>query len=64
MYYNGFSYRDAYRLPVWQRVWFIERINEEIKKSQGQSRSHQSPDERALQGKHRQFMPANQRRFT
>ena len=32
MYYQGFSYRDAYSLPVWQRVWFIERINKELVK--------------------------------
>ena len=64
MYYSGFSYSDAYRLPVWQRIWFITRINEEIKKSQGSSRGHESPDERAWQGKHRPFPPSNQRRFT
>ena len=34
MYYQGFSYQDAYRLPVWQRIWFIERINKEIEKMQ------------------------------
>jgi hypothetical protein len=64
MYYQGFSYRDAYMLPVWQRIWFIERINKEIKASQGQSRAAQSPDQRALQGRHRTTTPANQRRFT
>ena len=26
----GFGYRECYLLPVWQRVWFIERINKEI----------------------------------
>ena len=64
MYYSGFSYRDAYNLPVWQRVWFIERINKEITKSQGQNRGHEAPQDRATQGKHRAFAPSNQRRFT
>ena len=64
MYYSGFSFRDAYRIPVWQRVWFVERIQTEIQKSQGQSRGHEGAEARALQGKHRQFTPANQRRFT
>lgn len=64
MYYSGFSYKDAYTLPVWQRIWFIQRINDEIKKAQGSNRGHESSDSRALQGKHRAFPPANQRRFT
>ena len=64
MYYSGFSYSEAYKLPVWQRIWFIERINAEIKKSQGNSRSHESGEQRQLQGKHRAFAPSNQRRFT
>jgi len=64
MYYQGFSYQDAYRLPVWQRVWFIERINKEIEKMQGANKGYESGDSRQLQGKHRAFPPANQRRFT
>ena len=64
MYYSGFSYRDAYTLPVWQRNWFIKRINDEISKSQGQSRQHEPADVRQWQGKHRAFPPSNQRRFT
>jgi len=66
MYYTGFSYGDAYRLPVWQRIWFISRINDEIKKANGQSRaaSQNTPDARGMQGRARNMVPANQRRFT
>ena len=66
MYYTGFSYRDAYILPVWKRIWFINRINEEIKRANGESRAATSntPDSRALQGRARNMVPSNQRRFT
>ena len=63
MYYVGFSYRDAYRLPVFQRKWFIERVIQEIK-STNSSKSHASQEENALRGKMRTQSPANLRRFT
>jgi hypothetical protein len=31
MYYGGFSYKEAYHLPVSYKRWFIERISKEIK---------------------------------
>jgi hypothetical protein len=70
MYYVGFNYTEAYNLPVWQRIWFIERTNEEFKKAQeAQSDSSRAahantPDHRAMQGRARQQVPANLRRFT
>lgn len=70
MYYGGFSYTDARSLPIFQRVWFIQRINEEFKKANekgdGASRGshHNTPDVRQLQGRDREFVPANLRRFT
>ncbi len=66
MYYCGFSYHDAYHLPIYQRVWFIERINTEIKRANGQSRAatQNTPDNRAMQGRARNMVPSNQRRFT
>lgn len=62
----GFSYVECYNIPVWQRIWFIKRINEEIKKSNGQSKSTQSntPDARAMMGRARSQVPAKLRRFT
>ncbi len=62
----GFSYIECYNIPVWQRIWFIRRINEEIKKSQGQSKDayQNSPDNRALQGRTRHQVPAKLRRFS
>jgi len=70
MYYMGFTYTEAYVLPVWQRIWFIKRIQEEIKQSskneQTQSRAMHmnSPDHRGMQGRHRQHVPSKLRRFT
>jgi hypothetical protein len=67
MYYVGFSFHDAMNLPVWQRIWFIERVIEEFKKSGGeQSKAAHAntPEMRALTGKMRSQTPANLRRFT
>jgi hypothetical protein len=66
MYYVGFSYIDAINLPVWQRRWFIERLVEEFKNSNGQSKAAHSntPDSRAMQGMHHAHAPAKLRRFT
>ncbi len=70
MYYVGFSYGEAYNLPVWQRIWFIERTNEEFRKAnEAQSDASRAahantPDHRTLRGNARQQVPANLRRFT
>ena len=70
MYYMGFTYLEAYMLPVWQRVWFLERINTELKRAnkneQSASRAlHQNSSEtRQLQGRQRGDVPAKLRRFT
>lgn len=68
MYYGGFTYTEAYHLPIWQRIWFIERISKEIKDSgkegEQQSRGHQHPEARALMGRARANVPSKLRRFT
>jgi len=73
MYYMGFTYGECYNIPIWQRRWFIERMNKEIKKTneanngQGaptKSPEHNSPDVRAMMGRYRSMVPANLRRFT
>jgi len=66
MYYMGFSYEEAYNLPVWQRVWFIKRINKELKDSQGQSHAAHAntADSRAMMGRARSQVPSKLRRFT
>lgn len=74
MYYGGFTYTEAYALPVSYKRWYIERISKEIKGSQedpdkpgnGNSRAphHNTPDVAALQGKSRTQVPARNRRFT
>jgi len=70
MYYMGFTYTEAYVLPIWQRHWFIKRINKEIKSSSDEGGSasraahHNTPDARALQGRQRAQTPSRLRRFT
>ena len=70
MYYAGFTYTEAYNLPVAYKAWFIKRIQKELSRSQedggAQSRAlHQNtPDIRALQNKTRTETPSRLRRFT
>jgi len=60
-------------MPIWQRVWFIQRLNEEIervnKANKGQGAptraAHQNtPEARELMGRSRNMVPAKLRRFT
>ena len=66
----GFSYREAYALPVWQRIWFIERINKELKAANDKNDTaskalqHNTPDMRSMQGRSRSQVPARLRRFS
>ena len=69
----GFGYRECYLLPVWQRIWFIERIIKEIQqtnKNNGGEGDHtraahqNDPQTRALLGRQRAQVPAKLRRFT
>jgi hypothetical protein len=30
IYHLGFTYRDAYNCPVWQRFWFINRLKKQF----------------------------------
>lgn len=70
MYYGGFTYKEAYNLPVSYKRWFIERISKELSRSQedGQPRSralHDNPaDVRALTGHSRSESPSRLRRFS
>lgn len=68
MYYIGFTYQDAYNLPIWKRQWFIERTVKEFKASSGdkvatKAAHANTPDQRALMGL-RPDAPARLRRFT
>ena len=70
MYYIGFTYQDAYNLPIWKREWFIGRTIREFKtaadngqQSQSRAAHANSPDQRAMQGL-RPNAPARLRRFT
>ena len=69
----GFSYVEGYNIAIWQRRWFIERIQKEIKKSSEQNDGQPSPthamhqntpDARAMMARHRAMVPAKLRRFT
>ena len=70
MYYMGFTYREAYHLPIWQRIWFLERLNTELKRSSddgdntSRAMHNNTADARALMGRHNPNAPAKLRRFT
>lgn len=78
MYYGGFTYKDAYNIPVWQKKWFIDRIIKELNRSQSPAQDgdtsptfdasralhHNSPQTRELQGMARNQVPSRLRRFT
>ena len=70
MYYMGMSYWEAYNIPVQYRVWFIHRIQQELKRTnengEGNSRAlhHNTPDVRAMQGRGRDSVPSRLRRFS
>jgi hypothetical protein len=66
MYYMGFTYKEAMNLPIWQRTWFLERMQKEMNAAKGQSRAAHSNDSqsRAMSGLQRGETPAKLRRFT
>lgn len=70
MYYGGFTYKEAYNIPVSYKRWFILRLNKELSRSaeggNQQSRAvHQNtPETRALLGNTRSETPSRLRRFT
>ena len=70
VYYMGFTFKEAYNLPVTYKRWFIDRISKELSKGaddgSNQSRAlHQNaPTVRELQGHQRSQVPSRLRRFT
>lgn len=67
MYYGGFTFTEAYNIPVGWRRWFMQRINKEFERANNQSSkgAHQNtPDIRQLQGNSRTVAPARMQRFT
>ena len=65
MYYMGFSYWECYNIPIQYRIWFIKRLQKELKNSEDSRAAHaNTPDQRALMGKHNANAPARLRRFT
>jgi len=69
MYYMGFTYTEAYDLPVWQRKWFLERVNKELKNSSEKGNTNSraahanTPTSRQMQGRSRSHVPSRLRRF-
>lgn len=70
MYYAGFSYSEAYNLPISFRKWFIERTIKEINGKDpnnpppNRSVHQNTPESRELQGMNRVQSPSRLRRFT
>lgn len=77
MYYGGFTYFDAYHLPVNYRRFFLEQIRKDMTgKEDGDDDSttpapldrsraahHNTPDARAWQGENRHHIPSRLIRF-
>lgn len=69
MYYGGFTYSEAYEIPVEYRNWFIERIVKEINRSHengsGESRgAHKNtPEVREMLGKTKKYGASRTHRF-
>ena len=71
MYYMGFTFVECYNIPIWQRRWFITRLNEEIRRSRdgggdGATRAahHNDAGAREMMARQRSQVPAKLRRFT
>ena len=65
----GFTYHEAYRLPLWQRNWFVERLKKELKRGsednpQPSRADTADPESRAMMGMHNPHAPSRLRRFT
>ena len=63
IYYLGMTYTEAYYLPIWKRNWYIDRVVQEIKKSNGASKGNETST-RALSNKVRPTGPQRTKRFT
>ena len=65
MYYLGFTYKDAFNLPVWKRKWFLDRVVREITKTKVTKESANDPINRAFSQSARQdHAPSRLRRFS
>ncbi len=72
MYYGGFTYTEAYNLPVRYKLWFVNRIAKELKRSQegeapqgDRTPSSNTPETAALLGRVKSAnTAARNRRFT
>ena len=71
MYYMGFGYTEAVNVSLARRRWFIERVNKEFESAKEAGKDPVSkaphdntPDQRQMQGRARDAVPAKLIRFT
>lgn len=71
MYYGGFTYTEAYNIPVSYKRWFIDRLVRELTQKSADGAdpptraAHVDTAEfRATQGRAREQVPSRLRRFT
>ena len=50
IYHLGFTYKDAYNCPVWQRFWFINRLKKELEDAKEQNKKASSNAQRNNSG--------------
>jgi hypothetical protein len=68
MYYMGFSWTDAYRLPTAYKSWFIDRLSKQLTKHQedgsvSRDPAHHTAENRALAQMARTEVPHRHIRF-
>ena len=63
VYYMGMTYSEAYNMAIWKRRWYLQRVIEEINKSNGDSKGNSS-ETRGLSNKLRPDGPQRTKRFT
>jgi hypothetical protein len=70
MYHMGFSYKEAYNLPVAYARFFLDRVVRELNRTSedgttmSKGMAANTPDLRELRGQDRSHVPARLRRFT
>lgn len=71
MYYGGFTFTEAYNIPISYKAWFVQRLVRELTQkdkdgSDPPSRAAHAdtPEFRAMQGRAREQVPSRLRRFT
>jgi len=69
MYYCGFTYTEAYKLPVYIRTWFVNRVTQELNRTNENgdpvgTPKHLPPEQALLLGRNNPIAPSRNARHT